>query len=115
MYTNTLKSVVNNSVQAGQAVVPRHYPLFFKMGTNAADVAAAINTWNEYFEREIAGEGYFHPAAHFENVEGEVVEAYYLHSDLVFWNDFLSRHASLAPHIEAVVMEGGVDLVASTA
>ena len=43
-------------------------------------------------------------------MDGKVVDYYYLHSDLVFYNDFMGRNISIAPRIEAIVMRGGSEL-----
>jgi hypothetical protein len=121
MFQAALKSQVHHATTrtaatvAAQPVVPRRYPLIFKLGTDADDVARTITMWNEYFREHFEGVGYFHSIPKFEEHDGEVMECYYLHSDLAFHNDFMGRQESIAPHIEAVVMEGGVELEASFA
>lgn len=95
-----------SNVQAARPVVPRRYPLVFQHGTAAADVQHVLRTWNEYFRDEFDGVGYFAATPVTEELDGEMMDYYYLHSDLAFHNDFMSRHISVAPYIEAIVMSG---------
>lgn len=98
------------AVKIAQAVIPRKYPLVFEHHTDHKDVQFVLRTWNDYFREHFDGVGYFAATPITEVMDGKVVDYYYLHSDLVFYNDFMGRNISIAPRIEAIVMRGGSEL-----
>lgn len=90
--------------------IKRSYPLRFAPQTDANKVAEALNKWNESLS-VIPGEGFFDFHPHYETINGQRVECYYMYSDATFWDAWMGRASALSSVVdEVIVMAGGIEL-----